>query len=143
MGTIPLSNEQQRRAEILRRAMANEITRQQAWILLGITDRQLRRAINNFRTHGLASLVHGNAGRIPANKIIAAVREKLAVLAATDGEYHDFNTCHMQAMLVERNQITIGRSTLDRLLQETGARKRKRSRARRVFGRRERMPREG
>jgi len=123
--------------------MANEITRQQARILLGITDRQLRRAINKFKTDGLRSVIHGNTGRVPANRTAAAVREDLAALAGPAGEYHDFNTCHLQELLAARNQITIGRSTLDRLLYETGVRKRKRSRPRRVFGRRERMPREG
>src|SRR5262245_11994012 len=131
MGTITLSDKQQRRAEILRRSMANEITRQQASTLLGITERQLRRAISAFHASGFESFVHRNTGRIPVNKTPAVVREKLAALAGHEGEYHDFNTCHMQELLAERNDIQIGRSTLDRLLHENGSRNRKRSRPRR------------
>ncbi len=138
-----MSDKQQRRADILQRAISGEISREQACTLLCLKDRQLRRAIQKLRTAGLSSLVHGNSGRAPANKTSAAIREELAALAGPDGVYHDFNTCHLKELLAERNQIAIGRSTLDRLLYETGVRKRKRSRSRRVFGRRERMAKEG
>ena len=142
MRTITLSEKQQRRADILQRTMTNEITRVQACALLGLGERQLRRAIQKVRT-GLCSLVHGNTGRAPAKRTPSAVREEVAVLAGKDGLYHDFNTCHMQELLAERSQIMIGRSTLDRWLHDCGVRKRKRSRPRRVFCRRQRMTKEG
>ena len=138
-----MSDKEQRRAEVLRRTMANQLSRLEASGILCVTQRQLRRLMVGFNTEGLSSLVHGNSGRTPANKTPAAIREELADLAGKEGDYHDFNTCHMQELLAERNQITIGRSTLDRLLHDNGTRKRKRSRARRVFGRRLRKAKEG
>ena len=143
MGTITLSDKQQRRAEILGRASSGEISMHQASALLHVSERQVRRMLQRWRIEGLASVVHGNTGRTPANKTAAAIREELAVLAGPDGAYHDFNTCHLQELLSERNAIRIGRSTLDRLLNQAGVRKRKRCRPRRCFQRRERVAREG
>jgi hypothetical protein len=105
------------------------------------------RALERFQTEGPGSLVHGNKGRTPHNKTPATVRSKLAELTSKEkdnqGRYHDFNTCHLHELLAEREQIHLGRSTLDRLLKEAGTRKRKRGRPRESFKRRERMPQEG
>jgi len=124
---------------------------EQASRLLGLSERQVRRQLQRYVAEGLASLVHANCARAPANKTPAAVRTKLAELAgaketsqgSVKGIYHDFNTCHLQEMLAERDDIQIGRSTLDRLLVQEGIRKRRRNRPRRVYGRRERCGRAG
>src|SRR5579884_3348035 len=36
------------------------------------------------------------------------------------GIFHDLNVCHLRDLLDELEQITIGRSTLDRLLKQAG-----------------------
>lgn len=143
MGTITLNDKQQRRAEVLSRTQSGALSRQQACELLDITDRQLRRLLARFKAEGLASVVHGNTGRPPTNKVTEGVRTRLAELAGPSGAYVDFNACHLAELLAEREGIAIGRSTLDRLLCEAGVRKRRRGRPRRVFGRRERRAREG
>lgn len=143
MGTITLSERQQRRAEIVGRAASGGLSVQQAASLLCVTDRQVRRLIVRFEAEGLPSVIHGNTGRTPANRTTDEVRATLAKLAGKEGKYSDFNTCHMQELLAEHEGIQIGRSTLDRLLVAGGVRKRKRSRPRRVFHRRERVSREG
>lgn len=143
MGTITLSEKQQRRAEVLRRAASGSISIEQAACLLGVTGRQVRRLVARFQDEGLPSVVHGNTGRAPANRTLDAVRARVAELAGKDGKYCDFNTCHMQELLAEHDDVQIGRSTLDRLLVQGGVRKRKRSRPRRVFHRRERVGKEG
>ncbi len=143
MGTITLSDKQQRRAEILTRLREGRLSVQQASQLLGVGERQVRRQLARYRRQGLGSLVHANTGCVPANKTPDAVRTKLAELAGKDGRYHDFNTCHLQEMLAEQEGLQIGRSTLDRLLCQDGIRKRRRSRPRRVYGHRERCARAG
>jgi hypothetical protein len=44
-------------------------------------------------------------------------------LAGPEGKYHDLNVCHLQELLAQDEQITVGRSTLDRLLKQAGVRK--------------------
>src|SRR5215471_2051822 len=102
MRTITLSEKQQRRAEILSRAACGGLTREQTACLLKVTDRQVRRLITRYRSEGLASVVHGNTGRAPANKTEDTIRQKLRELAGKEGAYHDFNTCHLQELLMER-----------------------------------------
>ncbi len=143
MGTINLSDSQQRKAEILSRTATGGMSRQQAAQLLHVSERQVRRLLMEFASQGLACAVHGSTGRTPPNKTPASVREKLAALAGPEGKYHDFNTCHLNELLAEQEGITLGRSTLDRLLKEAGVRKRRRGRPRRVFQNRERRAREG
>src|SRR5512142_516683 len=147
MGTITLSDKQQRRAGILARLRAGGLSTEQASMLLGVTARQVRRQLARYVAEGLRSVVHGNTGRAPSNKTPESIRKKLGELAgcteATKGLYHDWNTCHLQEVLGEREGIVIGRSTLDRLLCQEGVRKRRRGRPRRVFGRRARCGRSG
>ena len=138
-----MSDRQQRRAEILSRLVCGKLSTTQACGLLGVSDRQARRLRSRYRSEGLSSVVHGNTGRVPANKTPPEVREQLAKLAGSQGAYHDSNTCHMQELLLEQEGIQIGRSTLGRLLLEEKVRKRRRTRARRVFKRRERCARQG
>lgn len=147
MGTILLSDKQQRRAEVLARLNGGGLSTGQASSLLGVTARQVRRQLARFVAEGFRSVIHGNTGRAPVNKTPESVRRKLVELAGrtetTKGSYHDWNTCHLQEVLGEREGIAIGRSTLDRLLCQEGVRKRRKGRPRRVFGRRERCGRSG
>jgi len=66
MGIINLSDKQQRRAEILTRLREGQLSVQQASVLLGVSERQVRRQRSRYRALGLASLVHANTGRTPA-----------------------------------------------------------------------------
>jgi transposase len=123
MGTITLNEKQQREAEILTRLAAGVLDASTAGELLGVGARQLRRLQARFRDEGLAVVIHGNTGRGPSNRTDPAVRERILALAGQDGKYGDLNVCHLQELLAREEQITIGRSTLDRLLRAAGLRK--------------------
>ena len=71
----------------------------------------------------MAAVIHGNAGRAPANRTDPALQERILALAGPRGKYHDLNVCHLQELLEREEQIVIGRSTLDRLLKQAGLRK--------------------
>jgi transposase len=143
MRTITLNATQQRRAEILTRLDAGALDVATAGEMLGLSDRQVRRLLARFRKEGMAAVIHGNAGRKPANCIPLDVAEQIATLAGPQGKYHDLNVCHLQELLEKEEHIVVGRSTLDRLLKQVGVRapaKRVRPIHRR---RRERCPAEG
>lgn len=123
MRTITLNPQQQRKVEILTRLEAGALDPETAAELLGVGARQLRRLRARFRQEGMASVMHGNRGRRPANGTDPEVVERIVALAGPDGKYHDLNACHLQELLEREEQIVIGRSTLDRLLKEAGLRK--------------------
>lgn len=111
-----LSKGQQRRAEILGRLGAGAISKNDAGTLLGLSRRQINRLLKDYDLSGISSVVHGNCGRIPANKTNANMTDSILLLAGEDGKYHGFNVCHMADLLAANEKIRIGRSTLDRLL---------------------------
>jgi transposase len=143
MGTIILSDQQQRRAQILERLCTGRITTADAARLLVLSERQVRRLKRDYMETAMESVVHGNAGRVPANKTDPQVADKIRELAGSSGVYQNYNTCHMADMLARDHDITIGRATLDRLLITSGLRKRKRPGERVVRKRRKRRAAEG
>ena len=142
--TIILSGKEQRQAQVLTRLVAGRLSRVEAAQLLGLSQRQIQRKSARFEAEGVSALVHGNRGRAPGHKTEEALVSRILALAGQEGPLHEFNVCHLQEILAEQQQITIGRSTLDRLLKEQGIRKAKKggsSRPRRK--RRERKSAEG
>ena len=124
MRTLTLNPREQREAEILSRLASGVLDVATASELLGVGARQVRRLRERYRQAGLAAVVHGNRGRAPANRTDPAVVARIVALAGPEGKYHDLNTCHLQEVLAETEQIVIGRSTLDRLLKAAGVRRR-------------------
>jgi transposase len=123
MRTITLNPKQQREVEVLTRLEAGALNAETAAELLGVGGRQMRRLRARFRQDGMAAVVHGNSGRSPANRTDPALVERILALAGPDGKYDDLNVCHLQELLAREEQIEVGRSTLDRLLKQTGLRK--------------------
>jgi transposase len=122
MRTITLNPKQQRQVDILTRLEVGAMDGVTAAALLGVGARQVRRLRCRFRQEGFAAVIHGNCGRSPANRTDMALHERILTLAGAAGKYADLNVCHLQELLVQEEQITIGRSTLDRLLKQAGLR---------------------
>lgn len=118
METVTLNKEQQRRAQVLARLSSGSLGKQDAEKLLGVSRRQVNRLLRSYESEGLASLVHGNTGRSPINKTCDDTLSTIVSLADEGGKYHDFNTCHLHDLLAEYEGISIGRSTLDRMLRD-------------------------
>ena len=122
MRTITLNERQQREVEIVTRLQAGALDVATAAELLGVSVRQVRRRRERFREAGMAAVLHGNSGRAPANRTDPALLARIVALAGPGGKYHDLNGCHLHELLEREAQIVIGRSTLDRLLKQTGMR---------------------
>src|SRR5687768_15628845 len=78
-----MSTREQRRAQVLSRALAGTWTRAQAQAAatLGRSERQLRRLLRAYQVRGPAGVVHGNRGRRPAHALPATQRERVLELA--------------------------------------------------------------
>lgn len=122
MTTLTLSTREQRRAEVLTRLSAGQLSTLDAAQLLGVTLRQVQRLRRRFSAHGLPSVVHGNTGRAPVSRTDPAIVERLAALCGAGGKYHDFNVSHLCDLLAYDEEIQLPRSTLSRLLRVAGVR---------------------
>jgi transposase len=143
METITLNKRQQRRVEVLGRLASGAIRKVDAQNLLGLGRRQVDRLVKEYRRKGLASVIHGNAGRTPRNKTPDYVTDRLALLAGEGGMYHGLNVCHLSDILCESEEFRVGRSTLDRILRERGLIRAGKHKPKERRKRRERSPREG
>jgi transposase len=117
---IRLNNRDQRRVEVLRRVCEGNITKAQAQMLLMLSRRQVDRLVTKYRKVGVGSVVHGNRGRVPVNKMGSEMESLVLSLIREGGKYHGFNVCHICDLLFENEGISIGRSSLDRLLRRKG-----------------------
>jgi len=68
-----MSEEEVRRAGVLKRVKQKDLTQKEAAEMLGLSYRQLKRIYRRFRRLGSKGLVHGNAGKVsnrakPANE---------------------------------------------------------------------------
>jgi hypothetical protein len=138
-----LNPKQQREVEILTRLEAQALDVGTAAELLGVSPRQVRRLRVHFREEGFGAVIHGNSRRIPANRTDPALLERILALVGPDGKYQDLNVCHLQDLLDQQERITIGRSTLDRLLKQAGLRQKAGTPAPVHRRRRQRRPAEG
>ena len=133
-----------RRFEVLADVMAGALTRDQAAGLLGLSERQVQRLLSDLRgRRGAGTLVHGNRGRSPTNRIDDERRARLRTLL--EEEYAGFNASHVADLLAEEvPDLAVSAKTIVRLMVEAGITPPRTRRARAASReRRERMPREG
>ena len=135
--------EESRRAQVLARLVAGDISIAEAARLLGVTPRHALRLRVQFEENDMSVLPHGNQGRTPSNQTDPVIIRRIVTLAGDSGPYSDFNTCHLRDILEERDGIVIARSTLDGILREYHLRQPRRQQPAVKRMRRERCPAEG
>lgn len=141
MGEIRLTPQEQQRLVILNALERDEVTNAEAVRLLGLSDRQLRRLRQGYRTRGAPALVHGNRGRPSPRRRPDRFRRRIVRLAKTT--YAHVNHRHLQELLAEREHLVIAYTSLRRILHDAGIRSPRTRRPPKHHSRRERMPHEG
>jgi transposase len=121
---------------------AGKLTRKEASLKLGISEKSITRKAKRIRDAGLVGLAHGNAKRSPSNRSPEELRHR--VVALLRDLYFDFNLAHARDKLLAEHGIKVGYATLHAWARQAGVgrgkRKRRVSRAR---VHRERMANEG
>lgn len=138
---ITLDQRAQQRLYVLNHILAGELTAAEAAGYLHLSVRTVRRLLARYRDEGATALVHGNHGRIPANRLDDQLRTRLAELATTT--YRDVNRAHLADLLAEREGLVVAERSLRRVLAEAGLPPVRRRRPRRHRSRRERMAQAG
>jgi transposase len=140
--TITLDARAQWRLYVLNHILTGETSTAEAAVHLGLSIRSVRRLLARYRSsEGVASLVHGNAGRPPVNRVDRATRDRVVELALT--RYAGVNRAHLADLLAEREEIGVSARTLRRILGEAGLPAVRTRRPRRHRSRRERMSQAG
>src|SRR5687768_15271693 len=118
--TIMVRTTEQRRLWALTRVLAGEWTRAEAAQAVGLSVRQLRRLLGQYRLRGLAALVHGNRGRTPVHKVADVVRAQIVAAARPGGRYAGLNHAHLTEQLNEVEALGVSRPTVRRVLLAAG-----------------------
>lgn len=138
---VTLSKKENKRAMVLAKVERREITAAQAGEVMGLSVRQVRRLLARYRQDGPAALVHGNRGRQPYHTLAPSVRTQILEMAQS--KYVGFNHSHLTEKLQEVEEMAVSRSTVRRILVNSGIKSPRKRRPPKHRRRRERMAQKG
>lgn len=137
-----MSERQWKRWDVVGRVNAGKLTMNEAAKICGISVRQVRRIRVEVSDRGKEALLHGNGGRVPWNRIMDEIRERVIGLRRT--KYEGFNDQHFAEKLWEEDPpVEVSSRTVRRILRGADIRSVRRRRARQHRKRRERRAQEG
>src|SRR3990172_2915226 len=134
---IWMSIREVRRVKAVQLAIERKATQEGVALMLGLSERQVRRLVRSVRDKGDRGIIHGSRGRRSNRRLGDEVREKVLLLYKTT--YADFGPTLATEKLLERDGIKISDETLRGWLLGAGIwqKRRKRSPHRRWRERRE------
>jgi transposase len=135
---VTLSQSELNRVLVLQRAVDGQLTIQEAALVLGLSQRHVKRLKKKFLQDGAAGLAHGNRGRKPAHTIPYDVREKILQLAQT--KYRGCNYTFLSELLAEHEGIVLSPSSVRRILRSAGIASPRKHRPPKLHRRRPRKP---
>ena len=138
---ITLTMKEQKRIEIIERALRNDLTVVEAAMVLGVSERQCYRIKARVKEQGVKGVVHGNRGRACKYKLKDQTLKRVVELAR--GKYRGFNDHHLTEKLKEEEKIEISREKVRRVLRCAGIGSPRKRRANKHRSRRERREAEG
>jgi transposase len=136
-----MSQRQWKRLDVVERIGRGTLTLAEAAEVLGLCKRQVRRLRRAVERRGAKAVVHGNRGRVPAQRIGEGVRAQIIELRRK--KYDGFNDQHFTEKLCEVEGIEISRPSVQRILRAAGIGPPRRRRARKHRRRRDRKPQAG
>ena len=136
-----MNDKEQKRLEVLNLVISGKIRQKQAAEILGLSMRHTKRLVAAYRREGVVALAHGNRGRKPAHALSQAIKDKVTELARS--KYTGFNFSHFTESLEEREGTRLSRSSVRRILRNSGIHSPRKRKAPRHRSRRTRFPQEG
>ena len=128
MGWVTMSERDLQRIAVLSDVISGRRTIVSAASVLGVSIRHVHRLLQRLEAGGGASLAHRSRGRLPNNRIDAAVQDY--VVALIREKYVDFGPTLATEMLVRHHALTVSRETLRKWMVQAGiwlSRKQRRS----------------
>jgi transposase len=86
---------------------------------LHLSERRIKQLNKQFREQGEGAVIHGNAGKHPANYTGEALRRRIIALKQSSC-YEQTNFTHFGELLEEREHISVSYATLCRVLKTAG-----------------------
>jgi transposase len=138
---VELSQKKLQRIKVIENSVEGRITVAEAGEMLGLSERQVKRLKRTYRAGDVEWVHHGKSGRTPANAMSKELRASVVDLAT--GKYAGFNDTHLHEKLVEKEEMSISRQSVRRILRQAGIVSPQKRRAPKYRSRRERRSQEG
>ena len=133
--------QEQLKIDVLYKLDRNKMNFHEALMVLGVSERTLRRYLKKYREKGILFVRHGNQGRAPKNRLPENLKRRVQNLVKE--KYYDLNMLHCLEKLRSEHGIDIKRETFRKWCHEINCVKRARRRRSKVKKQRERMERAG
>jgi transposase len=104
---------------VIQGAVEGVYTVKEAARRLHLSERRIKQLKKQFREQGEGAVVHGNAGKHPANYTGEALRRRIIALKQSSC-YEQTNFTHFGELLEERENISVSYTTLCRVLKAAG-----------------------
>jgi transposase len=138
---VTLNKKEQRRLMILNKLEKGELKNREAAQFLCLSERHVKRLRSGYRMRAAEALSHGNRGRKPVHALSDEICARIVDLVQQ--KYTGFNQQHFTEMLIEREGISVSRSTVRRILSKVGIHSPRKRRPPKHRKRRDRYPQEG
>lgn len=135
-GNSAMSNKEMNQVEIFEKLVRKEIKQKRAAQVLGLSVRQVKRKLHEYRINGATSLVHKGRGKV-GNKKISQERID-EVLGIVKEKYWDFGPTLTHEKLTEEHSVQLSREKLRQEMMAVGLWKAHRRRKAQVYQLRER-----
>lgn len=106
----------QLKLEVIYKVLSGHMPRLDGQVILGVSERTLRRYLRDYKNEGVSFIRHGNFKRAPVNRL--SVDLKLQVQNLIRDKYFDFNMTHLREKLIEELGVTIKYASLRRWCHE-------------------------
>lgn len=110
METFPMSVKEISRISIFERLRDRNIKQKEASMILGLSTRQIRKKLKEFRRLGLQALIHSSRGKPSNNQLNPIIKQRAVSLIKN--KYPDFGPTFAAEKLAENHKLIINRETL-------------------------------
>ena len=107
---IIMNQKESNRLHVIRQAIEKAITQEQAALMVGVTERQVRRMVKRVRREGNGGISHQSRGRKPNNWIPEKIKDQAIALCRK--RYVEFGPTHAGEKLLQYHQIDVSDETL-------------------------------
>lgn len=126
-GKLPMGSKELVRVRVMGEVQDKQLSIRAAAVKLRVSERQAKRILARYRSHGAAGLIHGNQGQPSHNGYCKKFRD--AVMEAYKEHYPDFGPTLAAEKLLERQGLKVDHETLRRWLIADGKWTKKRRRS--------------
>lgn len=114
MKGIYLKMGEKKKYNVIKKIVETNGNKKRASVELGLTIRQINRLIAGYKAYGKEFFVHGNRGKVPANKTSFELKQKIVELYTS--KYFDCNFTFFAELLKIHENINVSVSFLRQLL---------------------------